>query len=154
MRLLDVLGNIESLDEDSDAERFSRCATTIDSSTDTTNPDVEFLNNASTDSIVCVAFGSSVDGRGFSWPQLLRTRFRFQGRVYASGNINPQQVTQALQVGFDGIVISDSAWATFGEDQWRSAGVGVVTLSYVSYARPGIRSIWDLRREQANPWRC
>lgn len=95
-----------------------------------------------------VEFVSSADGRGFSWPHQLRSKSHYEGKIYATGKINPEQVTLALQVGFDGILITDTAWSEYGETQWRDTGASVITVSYGSYVRDSIQSIWNLRSDR------
>ena len=63
---------------------------------------------------IVVTFPSSADGRGFSLGAELREGGGFKGKLYATGTLNPDQLSLAFQCGFDAVVISEAQWERYG----------------------------------------
>lgn len=94
--------------------------------------------------IIKIEFQSSADGRGFSLLSRLRQLFP-DATIFATGELNPDQLSMALQCGFDGVVVSEPRWLQYGEAVWQAALVPVVNLSYRTTAGKAISSIWQRR---------
>jgi len=93
-----------------------------------------------------VDFLSSADGRAFSLPRFLKTQCSYQGRVIATGKINPDQLSYALQCGFDGVVVDEDRWDTYGEQAWLAALHPEVSFSYATTSSSAVYSIWAQRQ--------
>jgi uncharacterized protein (DUF934 family) len=52
-------------------------------------------------SVVVIEFPKFVDGRGFSWARMLRTRLGFKGQVRATGDFIFDQIAYQHRTGFD-----------------------------------------------------
>lgn len=94
---------------------------------------------------IVVRFNSIADGRGFSLVKSIRRDLAYQGNIYASGDINPDQLSYAFQVGFDAVLVSPERWQEYGESSWRSAVSPVVKLSYSQTKSESLQSIWQKR---------
>lgn len=70
------------------------------------------------DGLVCIAFASFADGRGFTLARLLRLR-GYRGRLRATGHVIADQYAMARRAGFDEVEISDALAARQPEDQWQ-----------------------------------
>lgn len=57
-------------------------------------------------SLVALAFPAFSDGRSFSKGELLRSRYRFEGAVRATGQILIDQLPHMLRLGFDEFEVS------------------------------------------------
>ena len=132
-------GRIETPDE-----KTTRDYTQVDGETDPNS-----LTTFNSQSLV-VQFNSIADGRGFSLVKSIRQDCAYQGEIIASGNINPDQLSYAFQVGFDAVLVSAEKWREYGEDSWRSAVSPLVKLSYSQTQSESLQSIWQQRhRAQA-----
>jgi len=113
-------------------------------SNSTTESLADSLANSLSEPVV-IAFNGVADGRGFSLIKALRQNLGYSGQVYASGYINPDQLSFAFQCGFDGVLVNPDRWDAYGSEAWKSALNPVVNLSYsVTESRP-VRSIWQQR---------
>ncbi len=92
-----------------------------------------------------IAFNGVADGRGFSFIKALRQDLGYTGKVYASGFINPDQLSFAFQCGFDGVLVSPDRWEVYSAEGWQSALNPVVNLSYSLTQSQPIQSIWQQR---------
>ena len=92
-----------------------------------------------------IAFNGAADGRGFSFIKAIRHDAGYRDPVYASGHINPDQLSLAFQCGFDGVLVSTRRWEAYGAEGWRSALNPVVNLSYSLTESQPIGSIWQQR---------
>lgn len=59
-------------------------------------------------SLVALAFPAFNDGRSFSKAELIRSRYRFQGPVRATGQVLVDQLPHMLRLGFDEFEVSDA----------------------------------------------
>lgn len=57
-------------------------------------------------SLVALSFPAFSDGRSFSKAELLRSRYRFDGTVRATGQVLVDQLPHMLRVGFDAFEVS------------------------------------------------
>ncbi|MFU0505968.1 DUF934 domain-containing protein [Pseudaminobacter sp. NGMCC 1.201702] len=57
-------------------------------------------------SLVALAFPAFNDGRSFSKAELLRSRYNFEGRLRATGQVLVDQLPHMLRVGFDEFEVS------------------------------------------------
>lgn len=94
---------------------------------------------------IVVSFNSVADGRGFSQVKAIRQDHKYPGKILAGGFINPDQLSLAFQVGFDGVLVSEKSWQDYGGDAWKSALNPLVNLSYVATDSNALRSIWQQR---------
>ena len=92
-----------------------------------------------------IAFNGVADGRGFSLVKAVRQDLGYRGRVYASGFLNPDQLSFALQCGFDGVLVNPERWETYSAEVWRSALNPLVNLSYSLTESRLVRSVWQRR---------
>ena len=92
-----------------------------------------------------IAFNGAADGRGFSFIKAIRHDPGYRDPVYASGHINPDQLSLAFQCGFDGVLVSTRQWEAYGAEVWRSALNPLVNLSYSLTESQPIGSIWQQR---------
>lgn len=92
-----------------------------------------------------IAFNGVADGRGFSFVKSIRQDHGYQGLVYASGYINPDQLSFAFQCGFDGVLVNPDRWEAYGAESWQSVLNPVVKLSYSLTESQPVRSIWQQR---------
>ncbi|TIM39556.1 DUF934 domain-containing protein [Mesorhizobium sp.] len=58
-------------------------------------------------SLVALAFPAFSDGRSFSKGELLRSRYRFEGAVRATGQVLVDQLPHMLRLGFDEFEVSN-----------------------------------------------
>jgi len=83
-------------------------------------------------SLVALAFPSFSDGRSFSKAELLRSRYRFQGAVRATGQVLVDQLPHMLRVGFDEFEVSHPVLLK----RLESGRVGGLPLHYQPAERP------------------
>ncbi len=102
------------------------------------------LTPFTTQSII-VNFNSIADGRGFSLVKAIRQNTGYQGAIFASGDINPDHLSFAFQVGFDAVIVSAERWQKYGGDSWRAALNPAVRLSYSQTHSKSLQSIWQQR---------
>ncbi len=95
--------------------------------------------------ILLIEFTGAADGRGFSLAKAVLGKMAYQGKLYAAGCINPDQLSMALQTGFDGVLVPAERWADYGAEVWKAALSPIVKLSYASTRSQGLQSIWQLR---------
>lgn len=100
--------------------------------------------------VVEVRFLSSADGRAFSLPRYLRDRLHFEGKIFASGKINPDQLSMALQCGFTGVLVGEEDWIGYGESAWLAALRPQVSYSYAASHSDSVMSIWTRRQEHVS----
>ena len=96
---------------------------------------------------VLVEFITSADGRGFSLAAALRARGDVRYLI-ASGALIPDQVSMALQCGFDAVLITAKQIDNYGFEAWESALTPSVKLSYPATQHNHVESIW-LKRNSA-----
>ena len=82
--------------------------------------------------LVALAFPSFSDGRSFSKSQQLRSRYRFEGSVRATGQILVDQLPHMLRVGFDEFEISDPVLIR----RLEKGNAGGIPLYYQPAAKP------------------
>lgn len=135
-RLLDANGTVTEIPDNyfSDAEELMGDA---DSSQLTDD-----IRHATT---IVVSFPSSADGRGFSVAAQFREDASFTGKIFASGKLNPDQLSLAFQCGFDGIVVDDAQWDHYGEASWTQALKPLVNHTYVRTHWRQMAPIWERR---------
>ncbi|MFK7893595.1 MAG: DUF934 domain-containing protein [Granulosicoccus sp.] len=92
-----------------------------------------------------VTFPSSADGRGFSLGAELREDSEFKGKLYATGKLNPDQISLAFQCGFDAIIVSDAQWQRYGEASWEQAIDPIVNKTYLRTHWRQLDPIWESR---------
>lgn len=97
------------------------------------------------DRTIVINFNSSADGRGFSLVKAIRQDRDYQGKIMAAGDINPDQLSLAFQVGFDAVIVPAENLHNYGEDSWRAALNPSVQLSYSKTQSDAINSIWQQR---------
>ena len=90
-------------------------------------------------SLVAIGFPKFVDGRGFSWARMLRTRLNFTGEVRAVGEFLFDQISYLHRTGFDAFEVPDG----FTLEQFHRA-LGEITNVYQPSA-DGKKTIRDLR---------
>ena len=134
--LLQPDGNIEELQADKAADY--KC---LDGETD---PATVTLADVQANPLV-IAFNGAADGRGFSFIKAIRHDAGYRDPVYASGHINPDQLSLAFQCRFDGVLVGPDRWESYGSDTWQSALNPLVNLSYAQTESQPIRSIWQQR---------
>ena len=94
---------------------------------------------------IVVTFPSSADGRGFSLGAELREGDGFKGKLFATGTLNPDQLSLAFQCGFDAVVISEAQWERYGEAAWVRAMDPFVNKTYVRTHWKQLDPIWERR---------
>jgi len=96
--------------------------------------------------IVIVNFSSSADGRGFSLAQHLRRRLQYTGKLLASGNLIPDQVTQVFANNFDGVLLDQEQIDRYGSRHWTLALTPVVKSLYWRSSNLQDVDIWAHRK--------
>ena len=115
----------------------------INGEADPADPETVNLN---ADTVV-IDFNGVADGRGFSLIKALRDS-GFEGKVYAGGFLNPDQLPMVCQTGYDGALISVESWQDYGEESWLAALTPLVNLSYSITGSSQHRSIWQARHSR------
>jgi len=94
---------------------------------------------------VLINFPSSADGRGFSMAAALRETQAYGGKLFAGGQLMPDQVTLAFQCGFDAVIVNKDQWSRYGKDAWMNVMKPHVSQSYVRSHWCSLDSIWERR---------
>lgn len=139
VRLLKADGSIDELDAKSSA-----LFTCLDGETD---PATLSAANIQSDPLV-VVFNGVADGRGFSLAKALLGNLEYQGKLFAAGYINPDQLSLAFQAGFHGVLVSADSWQDYGIDSWQAAMSPIVNLSYAATESQALQSIWQSRHSK------
>ncbi|TIP25936.1 MAG: DUF934 domain-containing protein [Mesorhizobium sp.] len=83
-------------------------------------------------SLVALAFPAFSDGRSFSKGELLRSRYRFEGAVRATGQVLVDQLPHMLRLGFDEFEVSNPVLLKRLEE----GRTGGLPLSYQPAVKP------------------
>ncbi|TIL30954.1 DUF934 domain-containing protein [Mesorhizobium sp.] len=83
-------------------------------------------------SLVALAFPAFSDGRSFSKGELLRSRYRFDGAVRATGQVLVDQLPHMLRLGFDEFEVSNPVLLKRLEE----GRTGGLPLSYQPTVKP------------------
>ena len=94
---------------------------------------------------ILIKFASSADGRGFSMAAALRETHEFGGKLFASGQLIPDQITLAFQCGFDAVIVNTEQWNRYGKEAWMNAMNPHVNQRYLRSHSSGLDSIWERR---------
>ncbi len=94
---------------------------------------------------IIIEFPSSADGRGFSIAATLSEQRGTGFKLFASGELNPDQLSLAFQCGFDGIIIDEAQWNRYGEESWTQAMDPVINRSYLRSHWHRLDPIWERR---------
>jgi len=98
--------------------------------------------------ILVINFPASADGRGFSLAASLRESLDSAKKLYATGKLNPDQLSLAFQCGFDGVIVDNCQWERYGEEAWTQAMDPVINQSYLRSHWNQLDSIWERRANQ------
>ncbi len=140
-RLLSSGGEVRLVDDE-----WVNAAITIALQTELETGDNYALEKlVSSEQVLLIEFQSVADGRGFSSAAELRENDGYKGLLYACGRLNPDQLTLAFQCGFDGMVVDEQGWVSYGEAAWQQALKPVVDSGYAQTRWNAIDSIWMLR---------
>lgn len=135
-RLLDTKGAITVVADD----HFT-AAIELLGDTDTSDLDASVYDAPE----LIVSFPTSADGRGFSLAAELREGNAFTGNLYATGELNPDQLSLSFQCGFDGVIVSESQWDRYGESSWVQAMDPLVNKTYLRTHWQQLDPIWERR---------
>ncbi len=138
IRLLKADGSIDELEAQS-VSAFEH----LDGETDAATLHATAI---ATDPLV-IEFNGVADGRGFSLANMVLENLDYQGRLYAAGYVNPDQLSLAFQTGFHGVLVSAERWEDYGSDSWLTALSPLVKLSYAGTQSPALQSIWQMRHK-------
>ncbi len=94
---------------------------------------------------IVLNFTSSADGRGFSMAAALRERLGYTGKLYAGGQLIPDQLSLAFQCGFDAVIVDSEQWRRYGSESWMKGLNPDVSRSYLRSHRDDFESIWEHR---------
>jgi len=94
---------------------------------------------------IVVRFPSSADGRGFSMAAALRERLGYEGKVFARGQLIPDQLSLAFQCGFDAVIVDSAQWSCYGKASWVKGLNPDISRSYMQSHWSDIESIWRRR---------
>ncbi|TIP86252.1 MAG: DUF934 domain-containing protein [Mesorhizobium sp.] len=86
-------------------------------------------------SLVALAFPAFSDGRSFSKGELLRSRYRFEGAVRATGQVLVDQLPHMLRLGFDEFEVSNPVLLKRLEE----GRTGGLPLSYQPTVKPEVK---------------
>ncbi len=117
----------------------------LDGETDPATMNVADLQTGVQAEPLVIAFNGVADGRGFSFINSIRRDLGYHGPVYASGYINPDQLSFAFQCGFDAVLVNPERWEAYSAEVWQTALNPVVNLSYSLTESQPVRSIWQQR---------
>ena len=68
---------------------------------------------------VLVNFSAHADGRAFSLPALVGKKIDV--KLYASGDLIPEQATYLFSCGYEGLVLSSDDLQAYGREHWLAA---------------------------------
>ncbi len=71
--------------------------------------------------LIVISFGSFADGRGFSTAQCLRQSLGYAEKIWASGNLIPDQYAMAIQCGIDAVLLDEEHLHRHPVEHWRHA---------------------------------
>jgi len=71
--------------------------------------------------LIVIGFESFADGRGFSTAHRLRQSLGYSEKIWASGNLIPDQYAMAIQCGIDAILLDEEHLQRQPVEQWRDA---------------------------------
>jgi len=94
---------------------------------------------------IVVTFTSSADGRGFSIAAALRERRGYEGKLFAGGQLIPDQLSLAFQCGFDAVIVDSAQWSRYGKASWVNGLNPDISRSYMQSHWSDIESIWRCR---------
>ena len=91
--------------------------------------------------VIAVDFPSFVDGRGYSTARLLRERYGYRGELRAIGDVQRDQLSYLVQVGFDAFALAH------GRDE--QAALASLRDFSDGYQLTNLRTPWFRRRAAA-----
>lgn len=94
---------------------------------------------------IILKFNSSADGRGFSMAAALRETRGYKGKLYAGGQLIPDQLSLAFQCGFDAVIVDTEQWSRYGSESWMKGLNPDVSQGYLQSHMGDFESIWEQR---------
>ncbi len=75
--------------------------------------------------LITIDFPGFADGRGFSLARELRHVYRYEGELWASGHLIPDQYIFTRQCGFDAVHVDEVYFTRQSEADWRQAAASL-----------------------------
>jgi len=94
---------------------------------------------------IVLQFLASADGRGFSVAASLRERLGYDGKLFAVGQLIPDQLSLAFQCGFDAVIVDNTQWNHYGKNAWMNALNPHINRTYIRSHWQHLDSIWEHR---------